>query len=87
VVVLARHDRNKNVQLALEGFARFLVLNLDSRISWLALLTDQELAQILRQAFCLVSCSLMEGFDLPLLEAQAIGLPTLASDIEVHRDS
>jgi glycosyltransferase involved in cell wall biosynthesis len=114
VVVLARHDRNKNVQLALEGFARFLAmnphwpgrlliigragrcthqlqqasraLNLDSRISWLALLTDQELAQTFRQAFCLISCSLMEGFDLPLLEAQAIGLPTLASDIGVHRE-
>jgi len=114
VVVLARHDRNKNLQLALEGFARFLAMNphwpgrlliigrtghctnqlqqasralkLDSRISWLALLTDQQLAHTLRQAFCLLSCSLMEGFDLPLLEAQAIGLPTLASDIGVHRE-
>lgn len=114
VVMLARHDRNKNVLLALQGFARFLAqnpdwpgrlliigregrctsqlqqtsreLNLESRISWLASLSDQHLAQILAQAFCLLSSSLMEGFDFPLLEAQAIGLPTLASDIAVHRE-
>ena len=114
VVLLARHDRNKNVLLALQGFARFLArnphwpgrlliigregrctpqlrqasraLNLESRISWLASLSDQHLAQILAQAFCLLSCSLMEGFDFPLLEAQAMGLPTLASDIPVHRE-
>lgn len=114
VVLLARHDRNKNVLLALQGFERFLALNpdwpgrlliigrsgrctpqlmrasralnLESRISWLSSLTDQQLAGVLAQAFCLLSCSLMEGFDFPLLEAQAIGLPTLASDIPVHRE-
>jgi glycosyltransferase involved in cell wall biosynthesis len=28
----------------------------------------------------------MEGFDYPLLEAQALGLPTLASRIPVHEE-
>jgi glycosyltransferase involved in cell wall biosynthesis len=28
----------------------------------------------------------MEGFDYPLFEAQALGLPTLSSDISVHQE-
>ena len=40
----------------------------------------------MRSAFCLISPSLMEGFDYPLLEAQALGLPTLASRIPVHQE-
>lgn len=61
-------------------------LNLDHKITWIAELSEQQLAQQLRRALCLISASLMEGFDYPLLEAQALGLPTLASDIPVHRE-
>jgi glycosyltransferase involved in cell wall biosynthesis len=49
-------------------------------------LSDAALEQLFRRCFCLLSTSLMEGFDYPLLEAQARGLPTLASDIAVHRE-
>lgn len=113
-VVLARHARNKNVALALDGFAALLAripqwpgqlvvvgspdrctsallrqereLGLVGRVRWISALSDQDLQALLRQAFCLISPSLMEGFDYPLLEAQALGLPTLASRIPVHEE-
>ena len=34
----------------------------------------------------LLSSSLEEGFDYPVLEAKAEGIPTLISDIPVHRE-
>jgi glycosyltransferase involved in cell wall biosynthesis len=111
-VILARHARNKNVGLALDGFARFLALEpdwpgqlvvvgssdrctssllrqqrqlgLEGRVRWIQRLGEPDLQTLLRRAFCLISPSLMEGFDYPLLEAQALGLPTLASRIPVH---
>ena len=113
-VVLARHSRNKNVALALSGFARLLAeepgwqgrlvvvggrdrcspallrqqqeLGLEGRVLWIERLPEVELVTLLRSAFCLISTSLMEGFDYPLLEAQALGLPTLASRIPVHEE-
>jgi len=113
-VVLARHARNKNVALALDGFAAFLAREpnwpgqlvvvgradrctpallrreqergLVGRVRWLDRLGEPELQNLLRSAFCLISPSLMEGFDYPLLEAQALGLPTLASRIPVHEE-
>jgi len=113
-VLLARHARNKNVALALSGFARLLAeepgwqghlvvvggrdrctpallrqqqeLGLEGRVLWIERLQEAELISLLRSAFCLLSTSLMEGFDYPLLEAQALGLPTLASRIPVHEE-
>ncbi|MHA3960248.1 glycosyltransferase family 4 protein [Synechococcus sp. LTW-G] len=61
-------------------------LGLHSRVFWLDRLSEQRLHMLLRSAFCLISPSLMEGFDYPLLEAQALGLPTLASRIPVHEE-
>jgi glycosyltransferase involved in cell wall biosynthesis len=113
-VLLARHARNKNVALALSGFARLLAaepgwqgrlvvvggrdrctpallqqqreLGLEERVHWINRLPEADLLALLRSAFCLISTSLMEGFDYPLLEAQALGLPTLASRIAVHEE-
>ncbi|MBW0180950.1 MAG: glycosyltransferase family 4 protein [Vulcanococcus sp.] len=113
-VVLARHARNKNLALALDGFARLLALSpswpgqlvvvgtrdrctpalfrqqrelgLEGRVRWIERLNESQLQELLRSALCLISPSLMEGFDYPLLEAQALGLPTLASRIPVHEE-
>jgi glycosyltransferase involved in cell wall biosynthesis len=113
-VVLARHARNKNVALALAGWAKLLALDphwpgqlvvvgardrctsallrqqhelgLEGRVRWIERLSEAELQSMLRSALCLISPSLMEGFDYPLLEAQALGLPTLASRIPVHEE-
>ena len=40
----------------------------------------------IRGSLALVSASLEEGFDYPVLEAKAEGIPTLLSDISVHRE-
>jgi glycosyltransferase involved in cell wall biosynthesis len=61
-------------------------LGLEGRVRWIERLPEPQLQTLLRQAFCLISPSLMEGFDYPLLESQALGLPTLASRIPVHEE-
>jgi glycosyltransferase involved in cell wall biosynthesis len=61
-------------------------LGLEGRVRWIERLPEPQLQTLLRQAFCLISPSMMEGFDYPLLESQALGLPTLASRIPVHEE-
>ena len=61
-------------------------LGLTDRVSWCSGLPASALDALMRSCFCLISPSLMEGFDYPLLEAQALGLPTLASRIPVHEE-
>ena len=43
-------------------------------------MSDHELAELLRGATALVFPSLYEGFGLPIVEAQALGCPVIASD-------
>ena len=47
-------------------------------------LNPVELLATLRSSLALVSASLEEGFDYPVLEAKAEGIPTLLSQIPVH---
>jgi glycosyltransferase involved in cell wall biosynthesis len=56
------------------------------RIKVLNDVSDQQLAQLYSAAFSLVSASLDEGFGLPLLEAQAFGLPMCVSSIPIYRE-
>lgn len=49
-------------------------------------LNDVELFFCYRQAKALVSCSVDEGFDLPVVEGLRHGLRVLASDIPIHRE-
>jgi hypothetical protein len=56
------------------------------RIVFLEQITSAQLVDLLRGSFALVSASRMEGFDYPVLEAKAEGLPTIISDIPVHRE-
>ena len=114
LLVLARHDANKNLPallLALAGVQRRLpdwrgVVRIVGRsgrqspllqrlvrqlprpeqVHWIPSLEPQQLLQHLRQSLALISASLEEGFDYPVLEAKAEGLPTLISDIPVHRE-
>lgn len=111
-LLLARHDRNKNLAQAIQAFAGFLQrrrdwpgllriigrdgrttaqlqrlvaeLGLQGRVQLLASVPEPELQRLLASAFALVSTSLMEGFDYPVLEAKALGVPTLISAIPVH---
>ncbi|MBM5793381.1 MAG: glycosyltransferase family 4 protein [Cyanobacteria bacterium K_DeepCast_0m_m1_088] len=113
-LVVARHDRNKNLIPVIQAFGLFLrqhhhwqgslvivgrcgretenllrttqELGLSARVQFVASLHQQALVERLRSAFALISASLMEGFDYPVLEAKAEGVPTLISDIPVHRE-
>jgi glycosyltransferase involved in cell wall biosynthesis len=52
----------------------------------LGYVSDAVLAALYRRAAIVCCPSLYEGFDLPILEAMAVGTPVLASDIPVHRE-
>ena len=114
IVMLARHDSNKNVSYVVKAFGlllerqphwqgRLVVVGRSGRatreliallrtfprpqnVLLLPELDSKSLVRLLRGALALVSASLMEGFDYPVLEAKAEGLPTLISDIPVHRE-
>ena len=114
LVMLARHDQNKNVLFMVRAFGRILELqpNWGGRLvivgrsgretqSLLCLikqlpqpdkvllisgLEGGQLLRLLRGSLALVSASRMEGFDYPVLEAKAEGLPTLLSNIPVHQE-
>lgn len=48
--------------------------------------TDEEYKQALAHARCAVSASRLEGFGLPLIEAQQAGVPFAASDTPIFRE-
>jgi glycosyltransferase involved in cell wall biosynthesis len=48
--------------------------------------SDKQLAELYRNAACFVFPSLMEGFGLPLLEAQSLGCPVVCSDTPCFRE-
>jgi glycosyltransferase involved in cell wall biosynthesis len=114
LLMLARHDRNKNVLHGIRGFALLLrqrpgwagsllvvgregrctkdiqravrELGLQKRVRLIAALSEEQLAEQLSASLALISASSMEGFDYPVLEAMAAGVPTLISAIPVHRE-
>lgn len=56
------------------------------RLFWFDDVDDQDLAACYTRATALVFPSRTEGFGLPLVEALALGLPVIASDIPVFRE-
>jgi glycosyltransferase involved in cell wall biosynthesis len=61
-------------------------LKLGDRVQFLGYKTDQELVELFKTSFALVQPSLFEGFGLTGLEAMAVGLPVIASDIPVFQE-
>jgi len=49
-------------------------------------LPDSALATLMASARALIAPSSVEGFDLPAVEASALGVPLIASDIPAHRE-
>lgn len=49
-------------------------------------LGDRQVASLIRGATALLSPSFAEGYNLPVIEALALGTPVIASDIPVHRE-
>ena len=60
--------------------------NLQGLVHQAAGLSDASLARLIRGARGVVAPSSVEGFDLPTVEAMAMGVPLIASDIPVHRE-
>jgi glycosyltransferase involved in cell wall biosynthesis len=60
--------------------------NLQGLVHQAANLPDATLAELMRGARAVLAPSSVEGFDLPAVEASALGVPLIASDIPVHRE-
>ena len=114
LLVIARHDANKNLLGLLKALAtaqqrlpqwrgvmrivgRGVVASGELQALRRALprpdglelieeLNSVQLLAMLRSSLALVSASLEEGFDYPVLEAKAEGIPTLLSHIPVHEE-
>jgi glycosyltransferase involved in cell wall biosynthesis len=65
---------------------RIREMNLGSNIVFLGEVSDQDLTNLYTGADALVASSLMEGFDLPSIEALYHNCLVVASDISVHRE-
>lgn len=61
-------------------------LGLENQILFLGEVSDSRLQQLYQNALALISPSLMEGFDLPTIEAMNNNCLILASDIPVHKE-
>jgi glycosyltransferase involved in cell wall biosynthesis len=57
-----------------------------TRVRFMGFVADADLADLYRAAAGFISASRDEGFNMPVLEAMASAVPTLCSDIEVHRE-
>ena len=81
VLAGARGWENESVidQLDRSSAARSLVHEV-------ANLDDAQMAALVAGARALLAPSLAEGFDLPVIEALALGTPVIASDIAAHRE-
>ncbi|WP_339913557.1 glycosyltransferase family 1 protein [uncultured Brevundimonas sp.] len=60
--------------------------NLQGLVHQVSGLPDAALVRLMHKARAVVAPSSVEGFDLPAVEAMAMGVPLIASDIPVHRE-
>lgn len=84
------HLDARDTKLALVGpcdALRPLVTSLGAtdRVAFIGFLGDEDLRRVLGHADLFVFPSLLEGFGMPPLEAMALGVPTIVSDIEPMR--
>lgn len=59
---------------------------LQSQVTFAGYLTDSELVKLYQESYALVQPSLSEGFGLTGIEAMAVGLPVIASNIPIFQE-
>ncbi len=60
-------------------FEKVRIMNLEKKVVFTDHVSDQELIDLYKNAFCLVLPSLYEGFGIPVLEAMSYDCPVIAS--------
>src|SRR3972149_8518298 len=80
ILVGARNAFQKDLEMYIQHH------QLEKRIEFAGFLNDKELIKLYQRSYALVVPSLSEGFGLPGLEAMAVGLPVVGSDIAVFRE-
>jgi len=90
-----KDGENLHVQLIIAGKEDYFYykfqkkvkeLGLQNQILFMGEISDSKLQYLYQNALALISTSLMEGFDLPTIEAMNNNCLVLASDIPVHRE-
>ena len=59
-----------------------MLQSLGTDYEWKSKLSDEEMQEAYATSDVLLFCSTLEGFGMPILEAKAVGLPVITSDIE-----
>ena len=80
--------KNSNIKLVLvgnKGNAKNLITN-NQNIVFTGFISDEELAALYSKALLYCSPSLSEGFGIPNIEAQMLGIPVLCSNIPVYKE-
>ncbi len=62
-------------------------LGLDSQVQFLGKVSDEEKVQLMQRAWVFVNPSMMEGWGITTIEANACGTPVVAADVPGLRDS
>jgi len=68
------------------GYSKRLMKMSDASVIFAGLVSDEELPNYYAACDVYATCTLWEGFDLPLAEAQACGKPVVAFDIGPHSE-
>lgn len=85
-LVISGATRDARYACELQALASDCDSDVPGRIRFLGFVNDDDLTCLYRTAAAFISASRDEGFNMPVLEAMASGVPTLASDIAVHRE-
>ncbi len=68
------------------GYSRFLSKMASNDVIFAGFVPDEELPYYYAACDVYVTCSLWEGFDIPIIEAEAAGKPSVAFDIGSHSE-
>lgn len=87
MLIDAYSQLDSDIKLVLVGKASSESFNCNNQnIIFTGYLSDEELKVLYKHAFLYVFPSVYEGFGIPIIDAQAFGVPVICSDIPVFRE-